>query len=113
MVQSESQKSPEMDASRHPGRRRAVTAVLSFYVLLGGLLSLIGWCADLPILTDWDNNGGSIQPNATVAVAACGAAMVLLLGGFPRAASVLGAVVAVIGGSSLFQYVGIVQFEFI
>src|SRR5436190_5419922 len=49
--------------------------LLGIYVLLGGVTSFTGWAADIPRLTDWDNTGISIQPNATVAVTTAGAAL--------------------------------------
>ena len=80
-----------------------VSLVLSVYVIAGGLVSFIGWIADVPRLTDWINNGISIQPNTTVAVMAAGIAVILLTRGFYRAAAALGALVAFIGGSVLFE----------
>ena len=43
-----------------------------------GLISFIGWAADLPRLTDWIGDGISIQPNATIAAMCSGAAILLL-----------------------------------
>ena len=54
---------------------RAVVTVLGAYALIGGLVSFLGWAADAPRLTDWEGSGVSIQPNTTVAVMACGAAI--------------------------------------
>jgi len=80
-----------------------ILTFLQVYVVTGGVISFIGWAANRPRLTDWVNNGISIQPNATVAVIAAGAALILLSYGFRPAAAVLGALVAIIGGSALFQ----------
>jgi hypothetical protein len=45
-------------------------------------ISFLGWLLDVPLLTDWHNNGISIQPNATVATMAAGAALVLVSFGY-------------------------------
>jgi hypothetical protein len=37
--------------------------VLSAYVFLGGFTSFLGYPLNLPALTDWNNEGISIQPN--------------------------------------------------
>ncbi len=87
--------------------------MLSFYALVGGLSSLTGWVLDLPRLTDWDGNGISIQPNATVAVTCSGAALIMLACGRKRVAMILGVVVALIGASTLFQYLSGVNLEFL
>jgi hypothetical protein len=44
--------------------------VLTAYALIGGLLSLAGWVADVQRLTDWEASGLSIQPNAALALMA-------------------------------------------
>ena len=49
----------------------------------------MGWPANLPRLTDWDNDGISIQPNAAVAVICAGAALILLSWGRRLTAAVL------------------------
>jgi PAS domain S-box-containing protein len=78
---------------------------LGLYALVGGLISLAGWPADLPRLADWFNNGISIQPNTTVAATLSGMALLCLGWGFRRAAAVLGILVGLIGASALIQYV--------
>ena len=69
---------------------------LAAYALFGGTLSLIGWIADIPRLTDWIRNGISIQPNTCVAAMASAAAVLFLAWGRRPAALVLGSVVAFI-----------------
>jgi signal transduction histidine kinase/ActR/RegA family two-component response regulator len=73
------------------------------YALVGGFISLIGWVADKPRLTDWLDDGISIQPNPTVAAMLGGGALFLLALGFRRAAYVSGVIVAAIGATVLFQ----------
>jgi signal transduction histidine kinase/ActR/RegA family two-component response regulator len=75
------------------------------YALLGGLISFIGWAADLPRLTDWNGGGISIQPNATIAAISSGATILLLAFGHRRIASACGVLVAAIGGSVVYQYI--------
>src|SRR5262245_46659351 len=85
----------------------AVTAIvvgLQAYVVIAGLLSFIGWVADLPRLTDWISSGISIQPNTTIAAAAAGAALILWNFRFYRATAALAAIVTFIGGSAIFQF---------
>jgi PAS domain S-box-containing protein len=86
---------------------RALLAILwglQIYVILGGLVSFIGWAADVPRLTDWHKNGISIQPNTTIAVMSAGVGLTLLTLGHCRPAAAFGVFVALIGGSALFQH---------
>src|SRR5262245_33703867 len=82
-----------------------IVALLGLYALAGGLVSFLGWAADRPGLTDWLGLGISIQPNATIAAAGSGAALILLAWGFRRLAMALGAAVSAIGAISLLQWV--------
>ena len=85
-------------------RTRSTSVALAVYALIGGLSSFIGWAADLPRLTDWIGNGISIQPNATVAALSSGLALLLLAFGHRYIAALCGALVAAIGGSTLYEY---------
>lgn len=94
------------------GRRWSGPSVLASYAVIGGAVSLIGWIADLPRLTDWFNNAVSIQPNTALASFLAGTALLLL--GDTRepadhrrrlAVAVLGGFVALIGASVVFEYV--------
>jgi hypothetical protein len=89
--------------SRLFARRLAIG--LSAYATAGGFASLIGWFADVQRLTDWTNTGISIQPNAAIAVILSGASVLLLVRGFKRASATAAAVVAAIGGLTLFEYI--------
>ena len=82
----------------------SVQMVLAIYAFVGGLLSFTAYAADLPRLADWLNSGISIQPNAAIAVMAAALAVMLMWGGYLRAAAVFGVLVAVIGSSVIFQY---------
>src|SRR5688500_5638699 len=83
---------------------RITGALLGLYALVGGVLSFTGWVFNLPRLTDWYNNGISIQPNTCIAVMAAGAGLIFLTFGYRRVAACLGVVVALIGGTVVFQY---------
>jgi signal transduction histidine kinase len=79
--------------------------VLSLYPLVGGLLSFAGWALDVPRLTDWQGNGISIQPNASLLAAAASAAVLLIVAGRSAAAAFAATAVAVIGALTLFENV--------
>ena len=80
-----------------------VTA-LGWYLLVGGLISFLGWAFDQPRLTGWDGSGISIQPNATIATIATGSALLLLVARRHRVTAALGGLVALIGGGTIVQY---------
>ena len=88
-----------------PVAARLAVRWLAAYALFGGLISFAGWVANLARLTDWDGDGISIQPNATVAAIGSGAALLLLGSGRRKAAAALGILVSLIGATALFQYV--------
>ena len=79
-------------------------ATLGAYALVGGLVSFAGWVLNLQRLTDWINNGISIQPNTTLAVMASGAALIAISLGYWRLAAALGVFVGLVGATVLFQY---------
>jgi signal transduction histidine kinase/ActR/RegA family two-component response regulator len=79
--------------------------VLAVYAFVGGLLSFVAYAADLPRLADWLNSGIAIQPNAAIAVIAAAFAVLLMWGGYVRAAGILGVLVAAIGGTVIFEFV--------
>ena len=81
-----------------------VAGVLGLYAFVGGVVSFTGWAFNLPRLTDWYNNGISIQPNTCIAVMAAGAGIIFFSFGYRRVSAFLGFVVALIGGTVVFQY---------
>src|SRR5262245_63539253 len=93
-----------MERSPATHRSRAVKW-FALYALLGGLISLFAWPLDIPRLSDWDNNGISVQPNTAVAAVAAAAALLLLRNGKRRTVATLGTLITLIGASSLFQFV--------
>src|SRR4051812_39990618 len=91
--------------SDSPGRFPLyIASSCGLYVLIGGLLSLGGWAYDRPRLTDLTNAGMSIQPNAAVAALLTGAAVLLLTVNRPAIAAALGAVVGLIGATTLVEH---------
>src|SRR5262245_42368277 len=82
----------------------AVVVVLGFYTLLGCLTSFLGWAVDVPVLSDWDLDGIAIQPNATVAAMAAGAALIALVLHRPRATAALGGVVLALCALTMLEY---------
>jgi signal transduction histidine kinase/CheY-like chemotaxis protein len=83
---------------------RVAQLILAVYALAGGLLSFVAYAADVPRLADWFNAGISIQPNAALAVILAALAVLLLRAGIWSPARMLGVLVAMIGGTVLFQY---------
>lgn len=81
-----------------------IVLVAGVYTAVAGLVSFVGWLTDIPRLTDWDNNGISIQPNTTIAAMAAGAALILLAFDRKRASRALGAMAGLIGATALLQY---------
>jgi hypothetical protein len=77
--------------------------LLGALVFAGGLVSFLGWALDVPRLTDWLNDGISIQPNTTVLMMLSGAALVALHSGLGPVAGALGGIVAVVGAVMLLQ----------
>ena len=93
-----------LTASSDPYRLRIAGVFLGLYALVGGAVSFIGWVFNLARLTDWFNYGISIQPNTCIAVMAAGAGLILLNFGYWRVAAALGVLVALIGGTVVFQF---------
>jgi PAS domain S-box-containing protein len=92
---------PTRDA---PASSRRISPALGSYVFAGGVISFLGWALDLQRLTDWDGNGISIQPNATINTLSTGAALLLLHLGRRRIAGFLGWIVALIGAATFFEH---------
>jgi PAS domain S-box-containing protein len=91
-----------MASENEPGRW--VVLGLGGYVAAAGLVSFLGWAADVPRLTSWDGSGISIQPNTTVAAMAAGTALILMALQRRRAAAAAGSIAGGIGLATLFQH---------
>jgi len=83
---------------------RVACAVLGAYAAVVGLVSFLGWAFDLRRLTDWNNDGISMLPNATLCAFFAGVAVLLLAAQRRRAARAFGLVVALIGWATAFQW---------
>lgn len=91
---------------------RRLTMVLGLCIVVAGAISFSGWVFDCQRLTDWLNDGLSIQPNTTVLIMFAGIAVVFLQFGFGRFAIALGGLVALGGLLNLLQYVLDADFGF-
>ena len=94
---------------RPGGALRAVVTGVGLYALAGGTLTLIGWAAGIQRLTDWRNDSISMFPNTAICAVLSGMALLLLHHARAEASKlavrVMGAVVAMIGGLTLFQHI--------
>jgi len=79
----------------------------AIYALVGGVLTLTGWFAEQPWLTDWLGSGIAMFPNTAVAVICCSLALLLQVSQ-RRWATMLspffGLCTALIGGAALFEH---------
>ncbi len=92
--------------------QRILSTMLSLYAVTAGVISFSGWAFDVPRLTDWFNDGISIQPNTSVLISLAGLAVLLLQSGHTRLTLALGGFVAVAGALNLLQYVTGADFGF-
>jgi signal transduction histidine kinase/ActR/RegA family two-component response regulator len=96
----------------NPHLQRKLSQVLGLYALVAGAISFSGWPFDVPRLTDWFDDGVSIQPNTAVLIATAGAAVLVLSSGFRRITLVLGTLVGLAGAVNLLQYIVGADFGF-
>ncbi len=92
-----------------PAVSRGIGLVAGIYLLLGGIVSLLGWVLDVPRLTDWDGNGISIMPNAAVCAFSTGAGLMALSLGRARLARAFGLVVAFFAFGTALEHIANVQ----
>jgi hypothetical protein len=95
-----------------PQWQRISSGALGLYALVAGVISFSGWPFDVPRLTDWFDDGVSVQPNTAVLIAVAGAAVLLMQFGCKRITLAFGGLVAVGGLSNLLQYVVGADFGF-
>jgi PAS domain S-box-containing protein len=81
-----------------------LSASLGTVALLGGVVALIGWAANIPRLTDWFARGISMQPNTALAASLSGASLILWERGQRGIVTVLGALVGLIGAATIFEH---------
>ena len=91
---------------------RRLSAALGLCAFIAGTISFSGWALDIPRLTDWINDGISIQPNTTVLIALAGMAVIFLQYNYRRCSMALGAFVALGGALNLLQYMVDADFGF-
>jgi PAS domain S-box-containing protein len=83
-----------------------VVAIASYPILCGGI-TLVGWFGGKPRLTDWMSSGISMFPNAALAAVCSGAGLILTLRASStrvRLGGLLGLVVFLLSGATLFQH---------
>ncbi len=88
-----------------PRVTRRLAIFVGFFALVGGIASLAGWVLDVRRLTDWEADGISIQPNATLCVIFSGLAVLSIVANQHRITTICGAVVLCIGGLTLLQWI--------
>lgn len=88
-----------------PPNLKMLSAGLGLFAFIAGAISLSGWVFDIPRLTDWLDDGISVQPNTAVLIALAGAAVILLQYGFNRSTLVLGGTVFLGGALNMLQYI--------
>ncbi len=95
-----------LDRARVVGQRVAV--LVGILAVIGGAVSLCGWVFNIPRLTDWEGDGVSMQPNASLCAALLGAAIWLLARKLTpasiRLARVLSFAVVSIAALTLFEH---------
>ena len=62
-----------------PSAIRWTVMGLAAYALIGGGVTLVGWFAGMPRLTDWVASGISMFPNAALAAMCAGTALILAM----------------------------------
>jgi uncharacterized membrane protein YphA (DoxX/SURF4 family) len=93
------------DAAHSDHRRcAAVTRMAGTFAFLAGLITLVGWFANAPRLTDWLNSGISMMPNTAICAISTGLALMLLPSGHRQLVSALGSFVGLVGAATLFEY---------
>lgn len=96
----------------HPRSLQRASALLGLFAFAAGAAAFGGWVFDIPQLTDWFNDGISMQPNTAILIATAGAATLSLHYGHAKAVWVAGSFVAIGGLLSLLQYVSGLDFGF-
>jgi PAS domain S-box-containing protein len=87
----------------------AVSIGAGTYSIVAAALALVGWALNLPVLTDWTDQGISMFPNTAICAALAGAALIVQtatarLSGLVIA-RVLAGVIALIAGLTLIEHV--------
>jgi PAS domain S-box-containing protein len=84
---------------------RTISVIAGAYLVLGGVISFLGWALDIHRLTDWFVNDVSIQPNAAICVTLSGLAVLMLTAARRKLGAALGLLVALIAGAALTEWI--------
>jgi signal transduction histidine kinase/CheY-like chemotaxis protein len=86
---------------------RRLAAVAGLCAIFGGVVSLIGWAAGVPRLTDWRNDGISMFPNTAACAVLSGLALLMNArrAGRWHGITSLATLVMAVGGLTLFEHV--------
>jgi hypothetical protein len=81
-----------------------ITTVCSVFAIAGGLITLTGYLLNEPRLTDWNNSGISMFPNAAACAVISGIGL-LLLARKDGMARTLACLLAIVGGLTLLEHI--------
>jgi PAS domain S-box-containing protein len=92
-----------------------MAATAGIYALVVGVLTLLGYALDMRRLTDWNNDGISMFPNAAVCAVLSGVALLVLTAAEGRRSlrivvRILAGIVGLVGGLTLLQHLAGVNF---
>jgi signal transduction histidine kinase/CheY-like chemotaxis protein len=96
----------------HPRWLKRASALLGLFAFAAGAAALGGWVFNIPRLTDWFNDGISMQPNTAILIASAGAAVFFLKYGCTKLTWGLSGFVAIGGLLNLLQYVSNIDLGF-
>lgn len=96
----------------HPRWLKRTSALLGLFAFAAGVAALGGWVFNIPRLTDWFNDGISMQPNTAILIASAGAAVFFLKYGCTKLTWGLSGFVAIGGLLNLLQYVSNIDLGF-
>jgi len=96
---------PAPGANGWPATGPALAAVgFGLFAVAAGIVTSLAWVLNMPRLADWFGVGTYMQPNAAVAAACGGGAVVALAAGWRRAGLVLTLVSGVLGWATLAEH---------
>ena len=96
------------DVRAQPGQRRGsmwIVLACALYCVAGGAITLIGWFADLPRLTDWDGDGIAMFVNPAICALCSGVGLLLVHANVRLLTAAAGGVVAFLGLATLAQHI--------
>ncbi len=93
-----------------PSRSELIVLGCGAFAIVIGVVTLIGWFADIEALADLFRTGISMMPNTAVCSIAAGLALVLLALGRTNAAAIFGAIAGIVGLATLVQHLSGLNF---